>query len=381
MPFTELPDRTLPDVPAPSTVRSREIGLWALGVPVLVRMGGSCADELAETVRVAWERCLAPSTRAEGSADPVVIEALLDSDPGAVDAARRRGALASSDLGTLLEALSPAVTMAAITRMRERLLMLHAAALADPMTGATVLLVGASGAGKTTAAEILGRQLGYLSDETAGLRPDNSVVAYPKPLSVRRDQSAPKEQVAPGALGLLRPPAACHVVGLLLLQRDPHLDGAAVTEDVPILHALVELAVQSSYLAQPAETAAPTGGSGRGRGRRASRPLPRGGGPDPGGAAAPGATMRVRRLPCLDEYVDGDESAVMVGDQVIVLSALATALLALIGEGETETAALAQQLTERYGPPPDDLDRQKVTEAVLGDLERNGLVQLSPEIA
>ncbi len=179
----------------------------------------------------------------------MVVEALLDSDPAAVDAARRRGALASSDPVTVLEALSPAVTMAAITRMQDSLLMLHAAALADPATGATALLVGASGAGKTTAAGILGRQLGYLSDETAGLRADHSVVPYPKPLSVRRDQTAPKEQVAPGALGLVHPPAACHVAGLLLLQRDPHLEGAAVSEEVPILHALVELAVQSSYLA------------------------------------------------------------------------------------------------------------------------------------
>ena len=213
-------------------------------------MGGSGADELAEAVRVAWERCVAPPTRDEGSADPVVIDVFLDSDPAAVDAARRRGALASSDRGAVLEALSPAVTMAAITRRQDSLLMLHAAALADRVTGATVLLVGASGAGKTTSAEILGRQLGYLSDETAGLRPDHSVVPYPKPLSVLRDRAAPKEQVAPDALGLLCPPAACHVAGLLLLERDPHLEGAAVAEEVPILHALVELAVQSSYLAR-----------------------------------------------------------------------------------------------------------------------------------
>ena len=245
-----------------------------------------------------------------------------------------------------------------------------------PSTGATVLLVGASGAGKTTSAEILGRRLGYLSDETAGLRPDHSVVAYPKPLSVRRDQAAPKEQVAPGALGLLRPPAACHVAGLLLLQRDPHLEGAAVIGGGADPARPGGAGRPVVVPAQPAEAAAPTGGSGRGRGGRAPRPLPRGGGPDPGGAPAPGGTMRVRRRPFLDEYVDGDESAVMVGDQVVVLSALATTLLALIGDEETETAFLAQQLIKRYGPPPDDLDGLKSTHEALSDLERNGLVQL-----
>ena len=135
----------------------------------------------------------------------MVIEALLDSDPAAVDAARRRGALASSDPDSVLESLSPAVTMAAITRMQDSPAdAARGCTRRSRLTGATVLLVGASGAGKTTSAQILGRRLGYLSDETAGLRPDLSVVAYPKPLSVRRDQAAPKEQVAPDALGLLR---------------------------------------------------------------------------------------------------------------------------------------------------------------------------------
>ncbi len=91
--------------------------------------------------------------------------------------------------------------------------------------------------------------------------------------------------------------------------------------------------------------------------------------------------MRVRRQPFLDEYVDGAESAVMVGDKVIVLSALATALLALIGEGEAATASLAQQLTKRYGPPPGDLDGQMAIEEALGDMQRNGLVQLLPDTA
>ncbi len=90
--------------------------------------------------------------------------------------------------------------------------------------------------------------------------------------------------------------------------------------------------------------------------------------------------MRVRRRPFLDEYVDGDESAVMVGDQVIVLSALATSLLALIGEGETRSDALARRLSQRYGPPPGDLDGLRTTELALKDLESAGLVQLFPDI-
>ena len=151
-------------------------------------------------------------------------------------------------------------------------------------------------------------------------------------------------------------------------------------EEVPILHALVELAVQSSYLrSQPhplhrlAAVVEAAGGAHRVRYREAEDLIPV-------VHQLAGGTMRVRRRPVLDEYVDGDESAVMVGDQVVVLSALATTLLALIGDEETETAFLAQQLIKRYGPPSDDLDGLKSTQEALNDLETNGLVQLIRDI-
>ena len=205
--------------------------------------------ELAAAICAAWSRCI-ELTHDLRPGEELVLEAVLGNDPGEIDLARHRGALAATDLVTVLDALSPMVTTGAIARQQDHLLMLHAAALADPASGATVLLVGESGAGKTTAAATLGAHLGYLSDETAGIRLDHSMVAYPKPLSMRRDAAAPKEQVSPADAGLLSPPASCHVAGLLLLARDPDHVGDAVVEDVPMVQALVALATQTSFLSR-----------------------------------------------------------------------------------------------------------------------------------
>lgn len=63
------------------------------------------------------------------------------------------------------------------------------------------------------------------------------------------------------------------------------------------------------------------------------------------------STTRVRRLPVLDEYVEDGVSAVMVDDQVLALSELATLVLALLGDGELTRGELEAQLVAEVGEP------------------------------
>jgi ABC-type hemin transport system ATPase subunit len=143
------------------------------------------------------------------------------------------------------------LTTWAIEQRAGRLLMFHAAALCNPATGATVLLVGPSGIGKTTLARTLGTSMGYLSDETAGVTSDGFVVSFPKPLSVLpEDGGAVKAQVAPADLGLIRPPDEAHVAAVVLLDRRPAAPVQASVEHVPTVRAIAELAEHTSYLSR-----------------------------------------------------------------------------------------------------------------------------------
>jgi hypothetical protein len=227
-----------------------DVCLTAMGVPVVVRCSGSRASELRHLVVDAWQDCLSAGSAADD--DPVLVDvALEDADQAAL----------------VLHELSPRMTSEVIGRNAGELLMLHAAGLADPDSGRAVALVAASGTGKTTATRRLGRELGYLSDETVAIRADRSVVAYPKPLSVLESpDSAVKTQTAASALGLLPAPARSRLCAVLLLSRDSSAAGVDV-KPVPTLEALALLAPQISYLARlprplhrVAETLAAVGG-------------------------------------------------------------------------------------------------------------------------
>ena len=228
--------------------RELETGLVTLDVPVVVRCHGRHAEHLRHAVAGAWRDC------ASGSAvehpDAEVVDVLLDDDETVVAEARLRGATASTSLDQLLHDLSPVVTERAITRNAGRLLMLHAAGVADRASGACVALVAPSGTGKTTATQTLARELGYASDETVGIRDDLSVVAHPKPLSIlTRADSALKVQTPASELGLHPAPSGLHLAGVLVLRRDP--DGPDVeVSPVRTVLALAELAPQTSYLSR-----------------------------------------------------------------------------------------------------------------------------------
>lgn len=151
------------------------------------------------------------------------------------------------DVAAALHHLSPAVTVRAIDARAGQLVMLHAAALADPETGRTAVLVAASGTGKTTASRTLGKRFVYLSDETAAIDPHGVVLPYRKPLSII--ESGPlKTQVAPSTLGLRTTDRECRLAAMLVLERDVDHQGAPLLSPMQTVDAIAAIAPQSSYL-------------------------------------------------------------------------------------------------------------------------------------
>lgn len=87
--------------------------------------------------------------------------------------------------------------------------------------------------------------------------------------------------------------------------------------------------------------------------------------------------MRVRRVPFLDEYAEGGESAVLVGDRVFVLSELATTILAAIGDETVSIDVVAAVLEEAFGAPPDGTDLSAATAAAVQELVAQGLLLIT----
>lgn len=87
--------------------------------------------------------------------------------------------------------------------------------------------------------------------------------------------------------------------------------------------------------------------------------------------------MRVRRVPFLDEYAEGGESAVLVGDRVFVLSELATTILAAIGDEAVPVDVVAAVLEEAFGAPPDGTDLSAATAAAVQELVTQGLLEIA----
>ncbi|WP_404386567.1 hypothetical protein LL946_08340 [Knoellia locipacati] len=169
-----------------------------------------------------WERCRVPGARpGDPGVEPFVV---TDPDPYAV---------------------SRAVTLESLRRRRGSAVLLHAAGLEQE--GRAVALVGQSGAGKSTAALALGRELGYLSDETVAVEPDGSVSPYPKPVSVVTDPDTPwdKHEESPDALGLREVSGTAYLEALVVLERDPQREVPELAP-LPIVDAVLAVIAQTS---------------------------------------------------------------------------------------------------------------------------------------
>lgn len=151
-------------------------------------------------------------------------------------------------------AVSGDVTREVINRLLGDRILLHAGAVVHAQLG-VVVVVGASGAGKSTATLALGADGTYLTDELAIIDPENRALsAYPKPVSrVVPDGDATagrtpgmKRDTALDELGLTPASGAVGVDLLVLLDRVD--DSVAVVERVPLARALLSLVEQSSSL-------------------------------------------------------------------------------------------------------------------------------------
>lgn len=190
--------------PTHPTRTRHDIVVRAMGRRVGVNVSGSAARSFAASFEHAWKNLI------DDTGDEVDCEVTVHADDDS-----------SLGLRRALSAISSSITIALIESNLGRGHLFHSAALLDAHDNAA-LLIGPSGAGKTTAAIRLGRTTRYLTDETAFVDWDAHVVPYPKPLSVIVDGAAVKAQVAPEELGLETPQTGRFpVTRLIVLNRQP----------------------------------------------------------------------------------------------------------------------------------------------------------------
>lgn len=214
----------------------------ALGTTVGIRwVGGAPAEVLASELRT-WSRCRPTDEELEHEAD---FEVTVGVRGALGDVPEEQVNAVGADVVEALEVATAAVTICAIENIAGERLMLHACAVADPDTGDAVVLVGPSGAGKTTIAGTLGKRWAYVTDETVAIDVDGVALAYPKPLCVVDGDR--KILHSPDDLGLVASPAEVTVAKVFLLDRRPGLEAAEV-EPVATADAIALLAEHTSYL-------------------------------------------------------------------------------------------------------------------------------------
>ncbi len=210
----------------PAKGSDRHLDLVSLGCRW--RLGTAClTDDEAAALAARWQR----AEGLAGAGTPV-----LDDDPEVIEVSP----------GHDPYDLSREVTRKGLTRLRGRASLLHAAALADD-AGRTLVLVAGSGVGKSTATRVLGRDLGYVSDETVVLLADGRIAPHPKPPSLVLDPASPfvKEEPSPDELGLGPTPAQPRIAALLTLARDPEAT-EPVIEPVGLIDQILEILPQTS---------------------------------------------------------------------------------------------------------------------------------------
>ncbi|MDQ0118089.1 hypothetical protein J2T22_001266 [Pseudarthrobacter defluvii] len=224
--------------------------LDVLGQKFVVRWGREVSWQQRVSMNSAWARCISaegsqlpplPSEPTPGTRFTVSVTSTSAKHPAATFQ------LAAGSFEELAENLTSRLTVAAILANAGELTMLHACGVAHPATGAVVALVAKSGTGKTTAASVLARTYGYVTDETVAIAWNGSVIPYPKPLSVKQVADTPKRQASPDEFGLQVAPASPYIQSIVLLNRvQGDLPVAPVLERVPLADAVLTLIPESS---------------------------------------------------------------------------------------------------------------------------------------
>ncbi|MFK5646001.1 hypothetical protein ACI3ET_05685 [Ornithinimicrobium sp. LYQ121] len=224
---------------------STVVPLRVLGTDVDVHVAGHEAARLAQTVRERWHLALRDDPG--GETTHVVRAALRAPGEEPPPWSRTETTVQDTDPARLLQRLTQSITYEVIGARTGDLLMLHAAGLAHPQTGATAVFAAPGNTGKTTLCRTLGGTRAYVSDETVGIRRDGTITPYLKPLSTRRpDWAHVKDEQAPGEVGLTAPVATPWIAGVVLLRRDARLTGGPVVEELDLLDAVLELTPESS---------------------------------------------------------------------------------------------------------------------------------------
>ena len=211
----------------------------ALGSTVRIELDDSLSTADQESIKAHWVDL---AHDGEGEPDHVIRASVRDQSDS-IDGAY---VIRANSPEALAQKITSEVTTGAIRALRGEALMLHASAVALD-DGRVIGFVGPSGRGKTTAAQVLGRAYGYVTDETLAVRVDRSVVAYPKPLSIGMWPEVKTTEPA-STLGLRGAPTDdLRLAAIVLLDRRSGIEQPFV-ESVPIVEALSQLVPQMSHL-------------------------------------------------------------------------------------------------------------------------------------
>ena len=281
-------------------------------------------------------------------------------------------------------ALTSGITTRLLESVAGELLLFHAAGLADD-EGDVTLLVAASGRGKTTAARVLGRTRGYVTDETVAVDDlaDDAVLPYRKPLSIAVTPGRPKAQLSPDVLGLRPLPATrLRASRVVLLSRDVAHTGPAVLSPVGLVDSIVELVPQMSYLGltegalrRLAGLIERTGGAMRIRYRDAEEigdVLDRAGSgestttwrPVPWESRTPGIEFGE----AVDAIATDESTLVLTRERLLVLGGIAPAILDAVARG----VPIADSVARHHGEPH---DAERLIALRLGELVEAGVLR------
>ncbi|MFZ8755910.1 hypothetical protein ACO03V_00660 [Microbacterium sp. HMH0099] len=202
----------------------------ALGATVALRFSADMTPGFRDVVSRAWE-----GARAQDAEQPDLVVEVPDPR---LDGGHDRA----------LSALSNDVTHRLIAHRLGQAWMVHAGGVADSQ-GRVCMLVGPSGAGKTTAVRRLSRAFAYVSDENVTVESDGRVHPYRKPLSIVVAGERWRCEIPPRALRLGDLPAGeLRLAVIVILRRSSSAPATPRPTPVDTLTAIEELARQSSGL-------------------------------------------------------------------------------------------------------------------------------------